>query len=111
MKKLIKVELLQRAEDFYDSLPEEIQKKFLRAFDKTTMGLKGDWFKKMPGTDDIYEFRVEGNNSWYRMFAFWDSTKEEATLIVCSNGIQKKSNKTDKSDIKVAEEIKKDYFT
>ena len=47
----------------------------------------------------------------YRLFAFWDSTNEEETLIVCTHGLIKKTNKTPKADITKAEKYKADYFT
>ena len=39
---------------------------------KTRMGMTGEWFRKMTGTDDIWEFRTLYNNQYIRLFAFWD---------------------------------------
>jgi len=77
---------------------------------KTKQRIFGDWFKKMIGTDDIFEFRVDNNGKFYRLFAFWDTRVSTQTLIVATHGLIKKSNKTPKSDIDKAEDIKTKYF-
>lgn len=110
MIKPIEVALTDEADEFIEALPASIRKRFSLAFEKTELGHKGTWFKKMPDTDDIWEFRVDGPNHTYRVFAFWDSTGETETLIVCTHGLDKKSNKTPLTDIAKAERIKKAYF-
>jgi len=42
----------------------------------------------------------------YRVFSFFD----EGRLIILLNGFQKKSQKTPKSEIELAEKLKKQYF-
>jgi phage-related protein len=64
----------------------------------------------MIGTDDIYEFRTDNNGKFYRLCAFWDSRDGKQTLIVCTHGLIKKTNKTPKSEIAKAEDIKDKYF-
>lgn len=109
LKKSIKVRLLKEAEDYFLDLNKKVQQKFLKAFDKTEAGIKGNWFEKLKDTDQIYEFRQMDHQKFYRIFAFWDST-EENTLIVGTHGFDKKSNKTPPKEIKKAEDIKKKYF-
>ncbi|MBI4646356.1 MAG: type II toxin-antitoxin system RelE/ParE family toxin [Bacteroidia bacterium] len=46
-----------------------------------------------------------------RLFAFWDSSGDIETLIISTHGIYKKTNKTPKSEINKAEQIKRDYFS
>ncbi|MBI9037291.1 MAG: type II toxin-antitoxin system RelE/ParE family toxin [Bacteroidales bacterium] len=70
----------------------------------------GEWFEKIKNTKGIYEFRIQDSNKFYRLFAFWDRTQEKETLIVCSHGLTKKTNKTPKKEIKKAEMIKEKYF-
>ena len=79
------------------------------SFEKTEMGIKGNWFEKLKNTDGIYEFRQNDHQKFYRIFAFWDSEGKE-TLIIATHGIDKKSNKTPPKEIKKAEQIKKKYF-
>jgi phage-related protein len=110
MNKPIQIILLRPAEDFLDSLEPIVRKKFFYSFRKTKERLFGDWFKKMKGTDDIYEFRIVENKKWYRLFAFWDNSNNSQTLIIGSNGYIKKTDKTPQSEIHKAESIKRDYF-
>lgn len=109
LKKEIKVRLLEEAETYVLSQNQNIQKKFLLAFDKTQERIRGKWFEKLKGTDGIYEFRQSDHQKFYRVFAFWDSEEQE-TLIICTHGIDKKSNKTPPKEIKKAEQTKKQYF-
>ena len=44
------------------------------------------------------------------MFAFWDKTSKESTLVVATHGIIKKSNKIPLSDLDKAERMRKLYF-
>ena len=108
IKKPIEVELLVEAIEYFHSLPDKIQSKFLKSFDKTKVGLKGKWFKNIG--DDIWEFRERDNEKIYRLFAFWDKTGEEETLIVATHGFNKKTNKTPKRQKNKAIRIKQNYF-
>jgi phage-related protein len=40
----------------------------------------------------------------------WDGESDSKTLILCTHGLDKKTNKTPKSDIERATKIKKQYF-
>ncbi len=110
MEKPIEIVLLKQAEDFLDNIEEPVRKKFFISMRKTKSRIFGDWFKKMIGTDDIYEFRTDNNGKFYRLFAFWDSRDDKQTLIVCAHGLIKKTNKTPKAEIAKAEDIKDKYF-
>ncbi len=57
------------------------------------------WFKKLKGTNGIYEFRIDESNKFYRLFAFWDKEGKTETLIVGTHGIAKKTNKTPANEI------------
>lgn len=92
----------------FERLPDKIQSKFFVAFDKTRVGLKGDWFKSIG--DEIWEFRQRDNQKFYRLLAFWDKTGESETLIVATHGFDKKTNKTPKSQKERALKIKSKYF-
>jgi phage-related protein len=60
----------------------------------------------MTGTTGIFEVRVEVGTNIYRVFSFFD----EGQLIILVNGFQKKSQKTPKKEIELAEKLKKQYF-
>jgi phage-related protein len=64
-----------------------------------------DWFEKLKSSKDIFEFRVKDSNKFFRLFAFWDSQGDKETIIVCTHGLIKKTNKTPKQDIEKAEII------
>jgi phage-related protein len=110
LKKEIGVELLKEAEDYFLELSEKIQAKFLKSFDKTESGLKGPWFEKLTSKDGIFEFRERDQDKFYRIFAFWDNRSETKTLILCAHGLDKKTNKTPKSEIERAVKIKLKYL-
>ena len=64
------------------------------------------YFQHMEGTIGLYEIRVEVGSNIFRAFSFFD----EGQLIVVANGFQKKTQKTPKNEIELAEKIKKEYF-
>lgn len=110
LKKEIRVELLEEAEHYFLALNDKMQAKFLRAFDKTESGLKGPWFEKLTSKDGIFEFRERDQDKFYRIFAFWYGDTESKTLILCTHGLDKKTNKTPKSEIVKAIRIKQQYI-
>ena len=110
LEKKIRVLLSPEAKEYFKGLSEKAQKKFDVAIKKTQEGFSGDWFKKLTGTDDIYEFSADADNHFYRLFAFWDKRGKEETLIVCTHGIEKKSNKTPTAAKKKAEKMKKEWL-
>lgn len=65
-------------------------------------------FKKL--NNYIWEFRTLYNSKSYRLFAFWDNTDEQETLVIATHGILKKTQKTPTREIKKAEEIRKGYI-
>lgn len=110
MRKPIELILLPEAEKFVDSIEQTARKKIFYAIRKTKMRIYGDWFEKLKNSKDIFEFRVKDSNKFFRLFAFWDRTGDSETLIVCSNGLIKKTNKTPKQEIEKAELTKEKYF-
>lgn len=110
MNKPIEIIFLPDADNFVDKIEKSARKKLFYAIRKTKMRIHGDWFEKIKNSKDIFEFRVKDSNKFFRLFAFWDSTGETETLIVCTHGLIKKTNKTPKQDIEKAEFIKERYF-
>nr|BAJ06897.1 putative uncharacterized protein [uncultured bacterium] len=64
------------------------------------------YLKKLVNTDDIWEVRVQSGNNIFRLLGFFDGPR----LIVLNHAFQKKTQKTPKQAIKLAEERKRDYF-
>ena len=73
--------------------------------------MTGEWFRKMTGTDDIWEFRTLYNNQYIRLFAFWDKKDQPQNLIICTHGLLKATAKTPKGEIEHAEQLKTLYFS
>lgn len=95
--------------EFLASLSEEAKDKIAFNVDKVAHGVKdNEIFKKLDGTDDLWEFRTLYNRIKYRLLAFWDT--EERALIITTHGFIKKTQKTPKKEIERAEEIKKKYY-
>jgi phage-related protein len=109
MEKPIEVIFLPEADKFVEKIENSARKKLFHSIRKTKQSFFGEWFEKLKGSDDIFEFRVKDSSKFYRLFAFWDKSGEKETLIVCTHGLIKKTNKTPKKDIKKAEEIKDKY--
>jgi phage-related protein len=65
------------------------------------------FFKKLESTDDIWEVRVQLGNNIFRFLGFIDG----AELIILNHAFTKKTQKTPKKEIKIAEQRKKDYFS
>jgi len=105
----ISVRLTDDARSFLHELDKETRIKFGVSIRRTQEGQTGDWFKKLTGTD-LYEFRVDAPNHTYRLFAFWDKRNKMNTLIVCTHGLDKKTQKTPPADLKKAERIRNQYF-
>jgi phage-related protein len=76
--------------------------KLIATFEKVPM----KFFKHITSSTGLFEIRVEVSSDIYRVFCFFDKGK----LIVLVNGFQKKSQKTPKKEIELAEKLKKQYF-
>lgn len=94
--------------DFFDTLNSDVKTKLnwtLRLIE-TTERVPIKFFKYLGSSTGIYEIRVEYGSNIYRVFSFFD----EGKLIILINGFKKKSKKTPKNEIAMAEKIKKEYF-
>ncbi|MCG8614751.1 MAG: type II toxin-antitoxin system RelE/ParE family toxin, partial [Desulfobacterales bacterium] len=65
------------------------------------------YFKKLVNTDDIWEVRVTVGNNIFRLLGFIQGQE----LIILTNSFQKKSQKTPKKEIRLAEKRKKEYLS
>jgi len=64
------------------------------------------YFKKLEGTDDIWECRVQLGSNIYRFLGFFF----RKGVIILTHGFSKKSQKTPRSEIERAESYKKDFM-
>jgi len=94
--------------DFFGKLSPEVKNKvnwtlqLVATIDK----VPEKYFKHLTGSTGLYEIRVEVGSNTYRVFSFFDKGK----LIILLNGFQKKTQKTPKSEIEMAERLKNQYF-
>ena len=95
-------------QDFLDSLSG-------KAAQKVTWVLKliedldivpSSYFKKLTGTEEIWECRIKFGSNAYRIFCFF----AENSVVVLTHGFTKKSQKTPKTEIERAEAYKKDFL-
>ena len=65
------------------------------------------FFKKLESTNHIWEVRIQYGGNIFRLLGFFDG----AELVVLNHAFTKKTQKTPKKEIKIAEQRKKDYLT
>jgi phage-related protein len=94
--------------DFFRQQTEEVQKKFnftLQLISELER-VPAQYFKHIENTEGLYEIRVEAGGNIFRVFCFFDKGK----LVILINGFQKKTQKTPKKEIELAEKLRKQYF-
>ena len=92
-----RVEFLQEAKDFLDGLDEKAKEKILYNIWKSRFVSDNELFKKLQ--DEIWEFRTKYSKTYYRLFAFWDKSNKDDTVVISTHGLIKKTDKTPKTEI------------
>ena len=95
-------------EEFLDNLrPKQAQKIAwtLQVVKELPMVPK-QYFKKLEGTEDLWEVRAEFGGDAFRLLGFWDAGR----LVVLTNGFAKKTQKTPTREIELAEQRKRDHL-
>lgn len=94
--------------DFYQNQAAEVQKKIDYVFDMVRFELwvPIKFFKKLEGTDGIYEIRVITSQKSIRFLCFM----EEGRLLLLTNAFVKKTQKTPRQEIRLAEQLKSKYY-
>lgn len=91
-----------------DSLDQKSQQKIYYNIKKAQLTNDPELFKKLK--DSIWEFRTFYNKTHFRIFAFWDKSQGQQTLILSTHGLIKKTDRTPKTDLEKAERIREQYF-
>ena len=102
------VQFLEDAAEFLDNLDEKPREKIYYNILKARFSNDKELFKKLKG--EIWEFRTLFNKTHYRLFAFWDKTGKDETVVISTHGILKKTDKTPLGEIVKAENLRKLYF-
>ncbi len=94
--------------DFYLDQNDKVQDKFDYVFRiiRTVDKIPEKFMKHMEGSDGLYEIRIEFGGSIFRIFCCFD----KGNLVILFNAFQKKTQKTPKQEIELAEKLKKEYF-
>jgi phage-related protein len=103
-----RVEFLEEATQFLDGLDEKARDKILYNIWKSRSVSDKELFKKLKG--EIWEFRTLFNKTYYRLFAFWDKTNRDVTVVISTHGLIKKTDKIPQLEIDRAEFLRTKYF-
>ena len=93
---------------FLDSLPGKDAQKvvwvlsLLEEFDV----LPASYFKKLHGSEEIWECRIQLGSAAYRVFCFFAGR----AVVVLTHGLRKKAQKTPRREIERAEDYRSDYL-
>lgn len=93
--------------DFIDSQPAKVSVKIswvLKLIQDLDF-IPKTYFKKIVGTD-FYECRIELSRNIYRILGFF----HKGNLVVLTNGFQKKTQKTSKTEIEICKERMNDFL-
>ena len=95
-------------QDFLDSLPGNVAQKVTWVLNliEDIDGVPVTYFKKLVGTEDIWECRIQLGSNAYRIFCFFDGH----SVVVLTHGMIKKTQKTPRGEIDRAEAYRRDYL-
>ncbi|MDR2147348.1 MAG: type II toxin-antitoxin system RelE/ParE family toxin [Tannerella sp.] len=94
--------------DFYAELSYNVRKKIQFVFKiiRKESSIPQKFLKHIEDTDGLYEIRVTLGSNIYRIFCCFD----KGNLVVLFNAYQKKTQKTNPQEIKLALKLKNEYF-
>ena len=94
-------------QEFIDSLPGKVAQKIawvLKLLEDLEM-VPSSYFKKLVGTEEIWECRIQFGSNTYRIFCFFVDNS-----VVLTHGFIKKSQRTPTYEIERAEAYRRDFF-
>lgn len=95
-------------EDFLDSLSGEQTQKVtwvLQLIEELEI-IPAQYFKKLVNTDDLWEVRIQAGNNAFRLLGFLEGNQ----VVILNHAFQKKTQKTPKKEIQIAEARKREYL-
>lgn len=95
-------------EDFLESLSSKQAQKvtWVLSLIEELPTIPSKYFKKLVSTDDLWEVRVNYSGEIFRLLGFFDGSQ----LIVLNHAFQKKTQKTPRTAIQVAQKRKQEYL-
>ena len=99
---------LSPVETFLDSLTGKQAQKVLWVLQlvEELETIPRSYFKKLVGSEGIWEVRIQSGNDSFRLLGFFDG----GSLLVLTNGFAKKTEKTPAQEIALAIRRKNDYL-
>jgi phage-related protein len=95
-------------QDFLDSLPGKVAQKIvwvLKLLEDLDV-IPSSYFKKLIGTEEIWECRIQFGSNAYRVLCFF----LDRSVIVLTHGFVEKSQKTPVHEIERAEAYRRDFL-
>jgi phage-related protein len=99
---------MEDVREFLSFVDQKSKDKIIYNIDRAKLHSDKELFKKLKG--EIWEFRTLYNKTYYRLFAFWDKSDKEETLVISTHGIIKKTDKVPEKEIEKAELLRQKYF-
>ena len=95
-------------EDFLESLSSKQAQKvtWVLSLIEELPTIPSKYFKKLVSSDDLWEVRVNYSGDIFRLLGFFDGSQ----LIVLNHAFQKKTQKTPRTAIQVAQKRKQEYL-
>lgn len=96
-------------EEFLDSLGAKQAQKVvwvLRLVEELEI-VPSQYFKKLVGTESLWEVRAQHGGDTFRLLGFFDSPR----LLVLTGGFMKKAEKIPRHEIALAEKRRQDYIS
>ena len=95
-------------EDFLDSLPAQQAKKVVWVLQlvEDIDPVPQQYFKKLSGSDDLWEIRAKAGGEQVRFLCFFD----RGAVIVLTHGFIKKTQKIQRREIELATQRKMEYL-
>jgi phage-related protein len=95
-------------EEFLDHLSDQDAQKVawvLRLVEQLEI-VPQQYFKKLVGTEELWEVRVQIGGNSYRLLGFFDGS----VLLILTSGFAKKQKKTPQREIELARQRRTDYL-
>ena len=108
VKDKFEIEFLDEAREFLMTIEDKARYKLIFNIDKSKKQNDPKVFKKLDS--EIWEFRTKYKNLQHRLLAFWDKRNNKNTLVICTHGFIKKTDKVPKQEIEKARNLMKQYF-
>jgi len=95
-------------EEFLDSLSSKQAQKVIWVLRlvKEVDSVPSQYFKKLGGTEGLWEVRAQHGGDTFRLIGFFDGPR----LLILTSGFAKKTEKTPRPEIALAEQRRQDYL-